>query len=57
MAKPAATVATPRSARIASIDRMRGLVMVLMVIDHASMAFDRSHISEDSAMYLVLKYF
>jgi uncharacterized membrane protein len=25
--------------------------MVLMVIDHASMAFDRSHISEDSAMY------
>jgi hypothetical protein len=36
---------------------MRGLVMVLMVIDHASMAFDRSHISEDSAMYLVLKYF
>ena len=25
--------------------------MVLMVIDHASMAFDRGHISEDSAMY------
>jgi len=30
---------------------MRGLVMVLMVIDHASMAFDGGHLSEDSAMY------
>ena len=30
---------------------MRGLVMVLMVIDHASMAFDGSHLSEDSAFY------
>ena len=27
--------------RIAAIDWMRGLVMVLMIIDHASMAFDR----------------
>jgi uncharacterized membrane protein len=38
-------------ARIATIDWMRGLVMLLMVIDHASMAFDASHLSEDSAMY------
>jgi uncharacterized membrane protein len=37
--------------RIAAIDWMRGLVMVLMIIDHASMAFDGSHVSEDSAMY------
>ena len=37
--------------RIAAIDWMRGLVMVLMIIDHASMAFDRSHLSQDSAMY------
>jgi len=38
-------------ARIATVDWMRGLVMLLMVIDHASMAFDGSHLSEDSAMY------
>jgi uncharacterized membrane protein len=30
---------------------MRGLVMVLMVIDHASMAFDGNHVAEDSALY------
>lgn len=39
------------SGRIACIDWMRGLVMVLMTIDHASMAFDGTHISKDSAMY------
>jgi uncharacterized membrane protein len=39
------------SHRIASIDWMRGLVMVLMVIDHASMAFDGEHVAKDSALY------
>jgi uncharacterized membrane protein len=40
-----------KPSRVAAIDWMRGLVMVLMVIDHASMAFDGSHIAEDSALY------
>lgn len=39
------------SNRIATIDWMRGLVMLLMVIDHASMAFDKSHLSKDSALF------
>ncbi len=55
--QPAAAVAVaspaaPRKpARVATIDWMRGLVMVLMVIDHASMAFDGSHVAKDSAAY------
>jgi uncharacterized membrane protein len=50
-AAPAQTSATAKTTRIAAIDWMRGLVMVLMVIDHASMAFDGSHLDYDSAMY------
>jgi uncharacterized membrane protein len=47
------TPATPArpSQRVATIDWMRGLVMVLMVIDHASMAFDGHHVAHDSALY------
>ncbi len=48
---PPAAAAIAPTQRIATIDWMRGFVMILMVIDHASMAFDREHLSLDSAMY------
>jgi uncharacterized membrane protein len=47
----AGTASPAASRRIACIDWMRGLVMVLMIIDHASMAFDGSHVAKDSAFY------
>ncbi len=50
-AATAATTPVRKSNRIAAIDWMRGLVMLLMVIDHASMAFDGHHVAEDSALY------
>ena len=45
--------ASSGSQRIASIDWMRGIVMVIMLIDHASMAFDGTHgnIALDSARF------
>jgi len=48
--KPQARAAAG-STRIAAIDWMRGFVMVLMIVDHASMAYDRGHLDEDSAMF------
>jgi uncharacterized membrane protein len=50
-ALPAGAPAPPRAPRLAAIDWMRGLVMVLMVVDHASMAVDGGHLSRDSALY------
>jgi len=46
-----AAAVQPRSGRITAIDWMRGFVMLLMVVDHASMAFDGGHIAKDSALY------
>ena len=37
--------------RVATLDWMRGLVMILMIVDHASMAFDGHHLAHDSALY------
>ncbi len=38
-----------KSKRIAAIDWMRGFVMILMVVDHVSMAYNAQHNSSDSA--------
>ncbi|TYK65260.1 DUF1624 domain-containing protein [Colwellia echini] len=38
-----------KSTRIAAIDWMRGFVMIIMVLDHVSMAYNKGHIAADSA--------
>jgi len=38
-----------KSARISAIDWMRGFVMIIMVLDHVSMAYNAQHLSTDSA--------
>ena len=38
-----------QSKRIAAIDWMRGFVMIIMVLDHVSMAYNAQHLSTDSA--------
>lgn len=43
---------SPLSRRVASIDWMRGFVMVFMALDHASSAFDATHLDKDSVMYV-----
>ncbi|HWB74448.1 MAG TPA: heparan-alpha-glucosaminide N-acetyltransferase domain-containing protein, partial [Nannocystaceae bacterium] len=41
------------SSRLVALDWMRGFVMVLMAIDHASVTFNAGRVSEDSAaMYM-----
>ncbi len=42
-----------KSKRIAAIDWMRGFVMILMVVDHVSMAYNARHNSSDSAALYV----
>lgn len=42
-----------KSKRIAAIDWMRGFVMILMVVDHVSMAYNAEHKSSDSAALYV----
>jgi uncharacterized membrane protein len=42
-----------KSKRIAAIDWMRGFVMILMVVDHVSMAYNADHDSSDSAALYV----
>jgi len=38
-----------KSKRIASIDWMRGFVMIIMVLDHVSMSYNLDHLAKDSA--------
>ncbi len=44
---------TKKSKRIASIEWVRGLVMIVMVLDHVSMAYDIGHLSSYSAALFI----
>jgi uncharacterized membrane protein len=43
-----------KSKRIAAIDWMRGFVMIIMVLDHVSMAYNNEHLSTDSAASYII---
>jgi len=43
-----------KSKRIAAIDWMRGFVMIIMVLDHVSMAYNASHLAKDSAANYII---
>ncbi len=43
-----------KSKRIAAIDWMRGFVMIIMVLDHVSMAYNDEHLSTDSAASYII---
>ncbi|AKT41609.1 DUF1624 domain-containing protein [Chondromyces crocatus] len=47
--RPAQGIAAAGASRLVPLDWMRGLVMVLMTIDHASGAFNANRISSDSS--------
>src|SRR5262245_25298873 len=47
--EPVAPPAPAPAGRLAALDWMRGLVMVLMAIDHASEAFNAGRVFSDSA--------
>jgi uncharacterized membrane protein len=47
--RQAAPAKAPTKRRLASLDWMRGIVMVLMVVDHASLAYNGDRVSNDSA--------